>query len=277
MRGVWIPGRVILIMSRRKEFARQTVEIIEAGHYYAGGQRVEIGAALKAAVEGTRLYEPDGFSEVIGPEAFETVIEVTNESTIEAAARLTGHNTVALNFASAKNPGGGFLRGAHAQEEALARASGLYATLLEGRAYYEFHRAQGDLLYSDHMIYSPRVPVFRDDDGNLLAAPYEMSFITSAAPNRGAIRDAEQAAKVLGALEQRARKVLALAHERAHTTLILGAWGCGVFRNDPIEVAETFRDLLTGPYKNRFEQVTFAVWDPQKTTKQFEAFVRTFG
>jgi uncharacterized protein (TIGR02452 family) len=50
-----------------------------------------------------------------------------------------------------------------------------------------------------------------------------------------------------------------------------------VFRNDPVEVAETFRDLLTGPYKNRFEQVTFAVWDPQKTTKQFEAFVRTFG
>jgi len=70
-----------------------------------------------------------------------------------------------LNFASAKNPGGGFLGGGSAQEESLARSSGLFPCINQMQQMYETNRAYRSCLYTDHMIYSPRVPVFRDDEG----------------------------------------------------------------------------------------------------------------
>src|SRR5919108_730072 len=76
-----------------------------------------------------------------------------------------------LNFASAKHPGGGFLGGARAQEETLARASGLYASLV-GNPMYAFHKAQDDPMYSNYAIYAPDVPVLRTDEGLLLSEPY---------------------------------------------------------------------------------------------------------
>lgn len=255
-----------------KDITQETLEILETGRYPVHGRTVDIAADLAASVERTRLYRPDDFTEP-GEPRFDTSIEMTNETTLEAARRL-GENVAALNFASAKNPGGGFIGGARAQEEDLARASGLYRTQLAATEFYEFHRAQRDLRYSDHMIYSPGVPVFRDDSGALLEEPYKVSFITSAAPNRGAIRDGLDVSE---ALKQRAWKVLSLALEQGHEELVLGAWGCGVFRNDPAEVARVFADLLAGPYEGRFRTVVFAVWDPNRTTRQYLAFSETFG
>jgi uncharacterized protein (TIGR02452 family) len=92
------------------------------------------------------------------------LFEVTGESSLEAARRLTGPVAV-LNFASARNPGGGFLNGAQAQEEALCRASALYTCLLQARGFYDHHRAHRDPFYTDRVIHSPAVPVFRDDKG----------------------------------------------------------------------------------------------------------------
>ncbi|GAA3217620.1 TIGR02452 family protein [Actinocorallia longicatena] len=253
-------------MSRnpRKSIAKETVAIMEAGHYTAGGRTVEIAAALAECVKGTRLYRPGDFPEPSSADRHATVITVTDETTTQATERLRG-DVLALNFASAKNPGGGFLRGAHAQEESLARSSGLYASLRSVPEFYAFHREQGDLLYSDHMIYSPGVPVFRDDSGALLPEAYPVSFVTSAAPNRGALRDTRTTIRdgspVAAALEQRAEKVLALALAEGHRRLVLGAWGCGVFMNDPREVALIFADLLGGAYRGRFADVVFAVPD----------------
>jgi uncharacterized protein (TIGR02452 family) len=90
-----------------------------------------------------------------------------------------GLRPVALNFASATSPGGGFLSGARAQEECLARCSGLYACLADNPM-YGFHRARRDALYSDYAVYSPDVPVFRSEDpaGTLLDEPWLCSFIT---------------------------------------------------------------------------------------------------
>ena len=90
-----------------------------------------------------------------------------NATTLEVARGLAdeGHRVAALNFASARNPGGGFLTGARAQEESLARASGLYAMLLDDPM-YDHHRSRKDPLYTAWVIYSPDVPVFRLDEGN---------------------------------------------------------------------------------------------------------------
>lgn len=275
-------------MSRhpRRRTAQETVAILGRGGYTApSGRTVSIAGDLARAVQGTVLYRPGELDTLLEnlPAAgggTGTLIEVTGETTLAAAHRLCGQGTVpfALNFASAKNPGGGFLNGAHAQEEGLARSSGLYESLRSAREYYDFHRAQGDLLYSDHMIYSPGVPVFRDDAGRLLEEPYEIAFLTSAAPNRGAIRDAAKAGQIPAVLRLRARKVLAVALANGHDRVVLGAWGCGVFRNDPAEVAEVFAEVLRpgGEFAGRFEHVVFAVWDTAEGSPRHAAFQNVF-
>ncbi|HEX2312834.1 MAG TPA: TIGR02452 family protein [Thermomonospora sp.] len=275
-------------MSRhpRRAVAADTVAILDRGAYTApSGRTVPIAEDLERSVAGTRLYTPGELADLVAAlpaaEPVRTRIEVTEETTLAAARRLagTGDDEVAcLNFASAKNPGGGFLSGAHAQEEGLARSSGLYASLRAAPEFYAFHRERRDLLYSDHLIYSPGVPVFRDDSGALLPEPYRVAFLTSPAPNRGAIRDPETAARVGATLRVRAAKVLAAAHDQGHRRLVLGAWGCGVFRNDPAEVAETFAGLLRdgGAFAGRFAHVVFAVWDTAPGAPRHAAFVRAF-
>jgi uncharacterized protein (TIGR02452 family) len=276
-------------MSRHpwRAIAQHTVEVLDHGSYTTpSGRTADLAARLARAVDGTRVYRPAELEALLSrlppSPALPTRMEVTEETTLAAAQRLSNHaddEVACLNFASAKNPGGGFLKGAHAQEESLARSSGLYASLRAGREFYDFHRAQGDLLYSDHMIYSPGVPVFRDDTGALLEAPYDVAFLTSPAPNRGAIRDPATAARIPEVLALRAAKVLAMAHVNGHRRLVLGAWGCGVFRNDPAEVAGAFAVLLCGdgPFAGRFGHVTFAVYDSVAGKPCLAAFQRTFA
>nr|AAN63644.1 unknown [Streptomyces avermitilis] len=120
-------------MSAHLRFARETEEIVAAGRYHASdGRAVSIAAAVEAARAATRVYGPDPVEiSQVGPVA--TLFEVTGESSLEAARRLTeraGDPVAVLNFASARNPGGGYLNGAQAQEEALCRASALYTCVL---------------------------------------------------------------------------------------------------------------------------------------------------
>src|SRR5436309_3646440 len=162
------------------QHGREAVRIIEAGRYQTeAGEVVEIGELLRRAVEGTCSYPPHQHlpTNRVGDRA--THISVENATTLAAARKLVeaGERPAALNFASAKHPGGGFLNGALAQEESLARSSGLYACL-SGNAMYDFHQAAGDPMYSNYVLYSPDVPVFRDDDGASLEEPYVCTFRT---------------------------------------------------------------------------------------------------
>lgn len=95
---------------------------------------------------------------------------------------------LALNFASARHPGGGFLGGSQAQEESLARASGLSPCLNQFQEMYDTNQRFSSCLYTDHMIYAPDVPVFRDDDDRLLEEPFLVSILTAPAVNAGAVR-----------------------------------------------------------------------------------------
>jgi len=192
-------------------------------------------------------------------------VEVRNETTLAAIARLEDSfgfagNVCAMNFASAKNPGGGVRTGAVAQEEALARASALVRCIQANPGYAENKRTK-DKMYTDHMSYSPKVPVFRDDDGQLAPTRDQVrlvSFVSTAAPNRGAMRKAKEA-DVDVVLERRIAKTLAIMAKYGHKALVLGAYGCGVFRNDPTTVAEIFREQLDGKFRGVFAHVVFAV------------------
>src|SRR5262249_49841821 len=155
-----------------------------AGSYVGpSGKTVSILPELNYSINETRLFAPGQLTKLttVGPARQATPqIRVTNCSTLSAARQLHavyGAGRVALlNFASARNPGGGFLSGSQAQEESLARASGLYASLSRMTDYYAANRRSKSALYTDHMIYSPRVPVFRDDADRLLGDPWSVSM-----------------------------------------------------------------------------------------------------
>lgn len=148
---------------------------------------------------------------------------------------------------------------------------------MEAPDYYEVHRAGKSTFYTDRVIHSPAVPVFRDDRGRLLETPFPVAFLTSPAPNAGTIRrqEPERAHEIPGALARRAELVLEVAALHGHRRLVLGAWGCGVFRNEPAAVAEAFRELLTGRFDGVFERVVFGVLDRAPEPRQ--AFERAFA
>jgi uncharacterized protein (TIGR02452 family) len=209
--------------STRAELARGTVEIVDRGSYRSSsGRVVDIAAPVRSCLEATRYYPPEEVKRlrkrVLGHSGAEhpTVLEVVNETTLSGIARVLsgGQGAVAvLIFASAKNPGGGFLNGSDAQEESVARSSALYASQLRAWEFYERHRMSSSLLYSDAMILSHGCPIFRDDDGTLLDEPRMAAFITSAAPNAGAFHNRPtELSSIPDVFRRRSEYVLALAH-----------------------------------------------------------------
>lgn len=257
-----------------KGLAAETLSIVDRARYTApSGHVVEFAPAVRAMLDGTTLYTPDALDALVASlspagEPLRTQIQVTGETTGAALRRLVANegrtSVFALNFASAKNPGGGFLGGAKAQEEDLCRVSALYPSQITQRAYYDANRACETLLYTDHAIYSPSVAFFRDERLELLDAPFVGSILTMPAPNAGEhLRNQPGDARgVRDALERRIAMVLAVARAHGHRELVLGAWGCGVFRNDPVQVAELFDSALRSPlFAGAFERVVFAVYD----------------
>jgi len=256
-----------------RKLAEETVQFIKAGHYVHPTTGVVYH--LDILVHDTQYYGPDDTGR-------KTLIEVTNQTTLEAARELTESvsSVGVLNFASGKNPGGGFLRGTFAQEESLARSSTLYASLSSATAqsYYELHRETKDPRYSDGMIYSSDVTVFRDDAGNLLEVPYYVNILTAAAPNARALgQQGEKEEELLEQLiDDRVKKIFHIFKLQRCHTLVLGAWGCGVFGNHPANVAAAFSDLLHpatykgnyGEFAGQFDRVRFAIPDEHGANHQ---------
>jgi uncharacterized protein (TIGR02452 family) len=146
---------------------------------------------------------------------------------------------------------------------------------------YDINRRFASSLYTDHMIFAPDVPVFRDDEDVLLEQPYRLSFVTAPAVNAGAVRtnEPQNVSKIEPVMRSRTEKVLSVAVVHQHDVLVLGAWGCGVFGNDPADVARWFAALLTGDglFCSAFRMVTFAVLDRSPDRAIIRAFERHFG
>ena len=289
-------------MANRKQraaIAAETLAILESGSYtLSDGGIVDIRDKIDKAIERTRHYTPACFPEVFDNRdqilasrvKRETKVSVVNSTTFCAARELTRMgrdggdfpfaDTLCLNFASAKSPGGGFISGAQAQEECLARASALYPCIEPVHEYYETNRACGNSLYTDHMIYSPVVPVFRDDSDQLMDDPWLTSIVTAPAVNVGplATHHPELLESVPKIMISRIEKVLSLAVVNDCRSLILGAWGCGVFKNEPAQMASWFGQHLgaTGTFYNVFEHVVFAVLDGTEEQKFYRPFKKHF-
>ncbi|MBX7240563.1 MAG: TIGR02452 family protein [Bacteroidia bacterium] len=278
-------------MSRddRAKTGRETLAILEDGYYISSrGKKVEIKEATEAAIQGSIHYPENSFESVFerrdeilrlnSPR--KTVFGVNLLSSLEASYKLLAEapKVLCLNFASAKNPGGGFLGGAQAQEESLARSSALYPCIAQMKAMYTSNRLYRSTLYHDDMIYSPDVPVFRNDNAELLENPYPVSFITAPAVNYGTMSNSEKD-KADKVMLNRTEKLLSVAIIHNHRHLVLGAWGCGVFRNNPERVAGYFRHhLIENPLFNAFfEKIVFAILAASEDNANARPFIKAFG
>jgi len=261
----------------RSQLAKETLDILDQGCYLnAEGNNITIQHEVETAIRNSKLFAPNGLpaikqeaeSRISDRQGVLPKIEVTDESTLAAARRLIVQeglqDTLCLNFASAKNPGGGFLGGSQAQEESLARSSALYPCIVQMDEMYTYNRNLKTCFYSDFMVYSPKVPVFRNDDGALLTSPYLVSMITAPAVNAGVVREREplQEKMIEPVMLQRIRYILSLAASYGEKAIILGAYGCGVFRNNPSEVARMFAEVLFDEgYQTLFDRIVFAILD----------------
>lgn len=269
----------------RKRIAQETLKIQEElGHYTINGNNVDITSYVLDCINGSRVYTATELKELghtkPKPVCAETRIEVTRELAIAASRRLAEEytNVTCLNFASAKNVCGGMLGGSLAQEESIGLCSTLYLSQSQFQEeYYAINRRdpkQG--LYNNTIIFSPKCAVFRDDTSlALLESPCSINFISSCAVNFGVFQSHGGVASVAKALmRERIENVLNVAMNEGTEALVLGAWGCGVFKNDPRDIARYFAEALDrrgAKFKNVFKHVVFAIGPDDKNFIPFEA------
>jgi uncharacterized protein (TIGR02452 family) len=165
-------------------------------------------------------------------------IKIIKKTAIQALIENKDKDCAILNFASAKHPGGVVLKGSVTQEESLARVSTLLPMLNKCTQFYETAPTP---YYTDKIIYSKNIYVFKDDYGQYIE-PIKCDIITCAAPNYnyGEINLLEHERVI----RRRFTKIIKAAIANGPKTLILGAWGCGVFKNPSDVNARIFREVL---------------------------------
>ena len=251
----------------------------------------ELLLAQKQSIARQKLILESEPLDVPAPAYSETAqVVVTRNRSFEAAMRYDGQHVCVLNFASATNPGGGVTHGSSAQEESLCRCSTLY-NCLNTRAmwegFYTPHRQSGDSLHNDDIIFTPRVQVLKDDDYRPLVDPFAVDVITCAAPNLreqpanpfnpndgDAVQITPNELRRLH--EQRARRILTVAAQNKVEVLILGAFGCGAFRNDPNVVAQAYKNMLP-EFMRYFKTIEFAVYCSPRDDSNYRAFKSILG
>ena len=213
---------------------------------------------------------------------------VTKNRSFEAARPYAeqGLKIAVLNFASSTNQGGGVTSGASAQEECLCRVSTLYPCLKDESMwdlFYAPHRKARNPLHNDDIIYTKDVIVFKDDDYQPLPKPFTVDVITCAAPtlreqssNRYNPSDGDKAPDItpedlLALHEKRGRQILSAAAANGAEVIVLGAFGCGAFKNNPAVVAQAYANILPD-YLHYFRTIEFAVYCRPRSPQNFEAF-----
>lgn len=230
---------------------------------------------IKFSVDNSKIYDRHNLVKQDYTNSISNKIIVEDLDSVSALTKYMIGNTAVLNFASYLFPGGGFLGGSRAQEEALCHESILYEVLTDKKFedFYNYnhdHMDETDHFYDNRLIYSKYV-LFETSDNQ----QYFTDVITVAAPNKNGAFNGESfdERKNSRILRSRIEFLLDVAKSENVETLILGAFGCGVFSQDPLEVAETFKDVLKEkPFKN----VIFAV-QKLKNLTNYLIFKEVFG
>ena len=258
--------------------------------------------ALKNAIassisEQTLIFADDTVTVPTAQRNKKASIVVSGKRSLEAAEYYAkqGKKVCVLNFASATNPGGGVVNGSSAQEECICRCTTLYPCLninFLWQSFYYPHREAGNPLYNNDCVYTPNVCVFKSDTN--FPEPlskedwWQVNILTCAAPN---LREkpsnamnpcaGNTAAKVTATelerlLTSRIRRIFEVAAANENDVLILGAFGCGAFRNPPEIVAKIFNAVMQD-FLCHFETIEYAVYHTERELANYEAFKEIMG
>ncbi|KAI0629686.1 hypothetical protein C8Q77DRAFT_301251 [Trametes polyzona] len=296
--------------TKLRRIAQETLDAIEDGRYVLQEKTYDLRVPTTISKQQTQYYAPDSLLSMwangspprtlAGEAGHTTNISLLEVSTLEGARLL--HDTLrssspddplpklgVLNFASAKKPGGGFLTGAQAQEESIARSSTLYPTLMThtAQAFYTLHnRDPKGGYYSHAMIYSPGIIVCRNDSGDWVE-PFSIDVLTSPAVNAGVARSTLHGRvagpgveeKIEQAMRERMARILFLFETKGVRSLVLGSFGTGVFKNNVNTVAKIWAELLAGDkarFKHSFDHIVFAILG-KSTFEEFQSVFADWG
>lgn len=247
--------------------------------------------ALEAAIAGSiqnGFIQKKATGSILKRSFESTNIEVIPQKTTSAARTLKlkypESKVCMLNFASATHPGGGVLGGASTQEESMCRCTTLYPVISDKKFYGEFYgkHKRGDGRYTSACIYTPGIVIIKNEDTHncsKLFTTTSVDVVTCAAPN---LRRTEMSnEELLEAYIERAKNIMELAVKGGDDILVLGAFGCGAFKNDPKIVASAWKDAIQSNFKDSFSQIIFAIpynenWNEYKR-KNYEIFKKVLS
>ena len=254
-----------------------------------------LSEAVEASIEALSVYGENEYPRLADNIKLKnTVISVTGHRSFEAAAliheKAPDRRIAVLNFANAFYAGGGVKDGASAQEECLCRESTLFRVLDTPKAFkyfYKYNRCRADYKALDNVIYSPDIIVFKDDSDFPQNLPEDKRFkvdvITCAAPDLRAPFKVEFLSQIpyMSEAEQfalhvkRAIHILSIAAYKGAESLVLGAFGCGVFNNNPETVAKAYKTAID-VFPKYFDEIEFAVFCRDDKTN-YQKFLKVFG
>ncbi len=257
----------------------------------------ELSGSIPVAKQHTTVYYEDDYPDFDADTVRQMKVRVSGDRSYQAAMRLRHENPNAkiavMNFANAFHAGGGVTKGSSAQEECLCRTSTLYPLLYRQtlrKSFYQHHYDLNTPKASDSLIYTEGVIICKTDEDIPVRMTKEnwvtVDVITIAAPD---LRDKSNIhaplvnggtymnnAELFGYHVKRAIHMLTCAAAKEADILVLGAFGCGAFQNDPEVVARAYRTALQ-EFPKVFDLVEFAVYCPPTGSKNYEVFKTVLG
>ncbi|MBS0634943.1 MAG: TIGR02452 family protein [Verrucomicrobia bacterium] len=266
----------------RKQLFFETVEASKKG-YFCRGKFITLNPATVTKMQqGTKVLSLDMLKPTKSPKV-ETTFLVEDIDTLDLMQRLIkeGHNPVGLNMANKDHAGGAVEIGAPAQEESLFRRTNYCQALyLKENPHLQAQLPNGYHIPEHGLIYSPDVQIIRtsEKEGSEWCEPCSVSLIAAAAYDLRPAGDALSPKEVRAGLAKKVCALLRCAKLYNHNAVVLGAWGCGAFENDPQLVAETIKEVLQEKeFKGAFSVVAFPILQvPYNRQNNLEIFRKAF-
>lgn len=261
-----------------RQIAYETLSVIASKNYSVNGKTYNMRSMVMDMVCRTKLYTPGETIDTycglpLKPNYY--LVNMTTTGAILSFPQLLNQNIGVLNFASAIKAGGGWLSGKTAQEEDIMRKTTAFLSLLLQDSFYMIH-SKNNPIYSDSIIYSPGAFIIRDDDFNFIQ-PEPINLYTSAALNLTEARKQMIKCDEKIIMYNRIKRIIDCMNHNNEETIVLGAFGCGVFGNNPTTIAKIFRKVLVEEFmEDEFKNIIFAVYDNSPIQQNFNAFKNVF-
>ncbi len=281
---------------------QDTLSILDKGYYQLHGETISLKLS-RAQMEEVQVFLPKDVQAICGAKDFEHVHVLgrcgygcENADSFTLARKRAEQFSydlkqkgakpiLVLNLANPVNPGGGVRRGAKAQEEDLCRKSSLLVSLecMKAKAYYDYNRSLNTYMGSDSVMIHPQVEIIKDENGELLPETVIVAVMTCAAPMLRNGMEGLSQKQYENLLYRRITGMLKVAAYLGYRHLVLGAFGCGAFRNDARVVSDLFYKALKEfnfdgmREKDMFRRIDFAVLSRSEEMYNFNEFSRNFS